>query len=409
MDLTSDTQHSHRRELPAIDLGALVQRHAAGFGQVRACGDWSDPCFRRVVGPLLLAFARHAHLLPSAVDALPGSLLDAGLEACSDALLRSATACPGASAQTMPAGAAAATVDRRGDYSARQEAIVLDALSPWVVAAVSRWQVLDRNGDALPLAAQPLSDQLQSGALLRRQPAASMPHYRIKPAAAGPTAPDMRPGTRALGMVLLMRALPAPALLAACATSPPLLDTALALALPGADGTGMAWQPDALPASLSVSQPGCDAVPEPMAIAQQQPLQDAIQALIACGQWTVNARRSRLWHLDGRLYLVWKTAAGELAQQLSVDRASLLPSLVRHGIVVACPAPAPGMQQQTAGALLSIRTPYTEALPVVELADARGWLRCARVSSPDDAGAEHAKPRRVPQAVPRNDAAQGDA
>jgi O-antigen/teichoic acid export membrane protein len=48
-------------------------------------------------------------------------------------------------------------------------------------------------------------------------------------------------------------------------------------------------------------------------------------------------------------------------------------------------------------------------LPVVELADARGWLRCARVSSPDDAGAEHAKPRRVPQAVPRNDAAQGDA
>jgi len=409
MELTPAPDRVVWRELPAIGLGALVRRHAASFARVRACGDWSDPHFRRVVGPLLLAFARHAHLLPTAVDAPAGSLLDAGLHACSEAVLRSAAAGPAASAQTIPAGSTAAPGNGWRCASAAQEAIVLHALSPWVVLAVSGWQVVDSSGGARPLAAQPLSDQLVPATGLRGDAAARISHYRTRPVAGCPAAANPDPGMYALGMVLLMRALPAPALQAACAASPPLLERALALAMAGADDAPVACRADALPAALPAAQVGYGAGPGSLPLAAQRPLRDAMCALIACGQWTVNMRRARLWHLDGRLYLVWKTAADELSRRLSVDRASLLPSLLQHGIVVACPAPGPGVQAQPAGAVLAIRTPYTDALPVVELTDAGGWLQCVQARLTDHASPDEPKPDCARQAVLRREDARGGA
>jgi len=383
MELTREPAYPPWREIPALDLDALVQRHAAGFGRVRACGDWSDRCFRRVAGPLLLAFARHAHLLPVDIDDPDGSLLDAGLEACSDAVLESAVAVAVAPVKAMPAGRPASP-GRRVHRSAGQDAVVLHALSAWVVAAVTRWQVLDQDGRALELAARPLSDQLEAAAAAapRARTPPTMLRYRIQRGDAHPVGVDHGPGAPVLGMMLLLRALPASALSAACASSPPLLHAALGLARPGDAGmhrSGAQSGPDPMPGR-----------PEATPLPGRHVLRDAMRALIADGRWTVNVRRSRLWFLHGRLYLVWKTAADELSQRLAVDRTSLLPALVRHGMVVAVPAEEAGVQAEAAGPMLAIRTPYTEALAVVELTDASGWLRW--VPSPDDPRPDDPRP-----------------
>jgi hypothetical protein len=306
-------------EIPALDLASLVRRHASAFGRVRACGDWSDKDFRRTAGPLLLAFARHAHLLPASFSAPCGSLLDAGLEACASALL--AAPVDPAAQDGRPSRAAFTAVC--------QDAVVLHALSPWVVAATARWQVRTRDGRTLVLAARPLSDQLED---------APVP-YLIESRAPCETPDDERPGLRPLGMVLLLRALAAPAMAAACEATPPLLEAALALAMPAAA---------ALP---------------PVRAPAPQDVIDAMRALITDGHWTLNVRRSRLWFLDGHLYLAWKTAANELSARLALDPALLLSLLVRHGIVI------------DRGPVMPLRTPYTEALPVVELADPHAWLR----------------------------------
>jgi hypothetical protein len=384
MELTRP--HRPPREIPALDLGALVQRHAAGFGRVRACGDWSDPRFRRVAGPLLLAFARHAHLLPTAFDEPDGSLLDAGLDACSDAVLESAMAVAVEPGQVLQAGRPS-TSERRRHRSGAQDAVVLHALAPWVVAAVSRWQVLDRDGHPIMLAEQPLSDRLETAGVPRSWRPGTMPRYRIRPGESLPAVEAARPATRALGMVLLLRALPASALAAACASSPPLLEAALALSMRGTAGD--AAKP------LPVAGMG----PDPMGGAREeapfpgkQSLRDAMRALIASGQWTVNVRRSRLWFLDGRLYLVWKTAAEELSRRLAVDGTSLLPTLVRYGIVTVRAGDAAGATPEASCAMRVIRTPYTEALSVVELTDADDWLRWTPSRSPDNARPDHARP-----------------
>ena len=332
------------REVPSIDLAALVQRHAAGFGRVRACGDWSERRFRQLCGPLLLAFARHAHLLPSAPDAPCGSLLDAGLDACARSVLAEAAG-----------GAGPSLIDR-------QEAVVLRALSPWTVAAILRWQVYSHDGQPIALACPPLADQLDAAApgAKRGVPA---PAYRIEPVAAGDRLPladsstaGPATGAHMLGIVLLLRAV-APAVLAsACTASPALLESAL--------------EPSRTQATV-----------HPAAAT----LRAAMHALIAEGQWTVNARRSRLWHLDGRLFLAWKTAAKELSGRLAIDPALLLPALVEHRIVLPAPACAQAAQRDPVDAPLLVRTPYTEALPVVELAAVDEWLRSVPVV---DAGGE---------------------
>ena len=132
------------REVAAIDLAALVQRHGAGFGRVRDCGDWSERRFRQFCGPLLLAFARHAHLLPSAPDAPCGSLLEVGLDACARSVLAEAAG-----------GASPSRIDR-------QEAVALRALSPWTVSAARQWQVSSREGKPIVLGGEPLADQLDA-------------------------------------------------------------------------------------------------------------------------------------------------------------------------------------------------------------------------------------------------------
>jgi hypothetical protein len=339
MDMNRPLARPGWREVAAIDLAALVQRHGAGFGRVRDCGDWSERRFRQFCGPLLLAFARHAHLLPSAPDAPCGSLLEVGLDACARSVLAEAAA-----------GASPSRIDR-------QEAVALRALSPWTVSAARQWQVSSREGKPIVLGGEPLADQLDAanGCAGRSVP---LPVYRIAHAAAGDLPPETDAstpgpaiGARMLGIVLLLRAVPPTVLASACAASPALLESAL--------------EPHPVPTSV---RPGAAV------------LRVAMHALIAEGQWTVNARRSRLWHLDGRLFLVWKTAAKELSGRLAIDPTLLLPALIEHRIVRLPPVCAQKADRGPVDATLLIRTPHTDALPVVELAAVDEWLRSLPVS-----------------------------
>ncbi|MBC7781611.1 MAG: hypothetical protein H7125_16075, partial [Proteobacteria bacterium] len=59
--------------LPAWPIARVVRAQGSAFERVRAAGDWSDAEFKRGVGPLLLAFAQHVHLLPLAPGDAPGS------------------------------------------------------------------------------------------------------------------------------------------------------------------------------------------------------------------------------------------------------------------------------------------------------------------------------------------------
>ena len=339
------------REVAAIDLAALVQRHGAGFGRVRDCGDWSERRFRQFCGPLLLAFARHAHLLPLAPDAPCGSLLEVGLDACARSVLAEAAA-----------GASPSRIDR-------QEAVALRALSPWTVSAARQWQVSSREGKSIVLGGEPLADQLDAANRCAGR-SVLLPVYRIAPAAAGDplpeahaSAPGLAIGARMLGIVLLLRAVPSTVLASACAASPALLESALEPAL----------EPHPVPTSV---RPGAAV------------LRVAMHALIAEGQWTVNARRSRLWHLDGRLFLVWKTASKELSGRLAIDPTLLLPALIEHRIVRVPPVCAQNADRGPVDATLLIRTPHTDALPVVELAAVDEWLRSLPVSGAGGASPE---------------------
>ena len=334
------------REVAAIDLAALVQRYGASFGRVRACGDWSERRFRQFCGPLLLAFARHAHLLPAAPDAPCGSLLEVGLDACARSVLAEAAG-----------GAGPSRIDR-------QEAVALRALSPWTVSAARQWQVSSREGKSIVLGGEPLADQLDAANRCAGR-SVLLPVYRIAPAAAGDplpeadaSAPGLAIGARMLGIVLLLRAVPPTVLASACAASPALLESALESALEST--LEPALEPPPVPTSV---RPGA------------ADLRVAMHALIAEGQWTVNARRSRLWHLDGRLFLVWKTASKELSGRLAIDPTLLLPALIEHRIVRVPPVCAQDADRGPVDATLLIRTPHTDALPVVELAAVDEWLR----------------------------------
>ena len=351
MDMNRPMAPPGWREVAAIDLAALVQRYGADFGRVRDCGDWSERRFRQFCGPLLLAFARHAHLLPSAPDAPCGSLLEVGLDACARSVLAEAAG-----------GAGLSRIDR-------QEAVALRALSPWTVSAARQWQVSSREGKSIVLGGEPLADQLDAANRCAGR-SVPLPVYRIAPAAAGDplpeadaSAPGLAIGARMLGIVLLLRAVPPTVLASACAASPTLLESALESTL----------EPHPVPTSV---RPGAAV------------LRVAMHALIAEGQWTVNARRSRLWHLDGRLFLVWKTASKELSGRLAIDPTLLLPALIEHRIVRVPPVCAQNADRGPADATLLIRTPHTDALPVVELAAVDEWLRSLPVSGAGGASSE---------------------
>lgn len=351
MDMNQPMARAGWREVAAIDLAALVQRYGAGFGRVRACGDWSERRFRQFCGPLLLAFARHAHLLPSAPDAPCGSLLEVGLDACARSVLAEAAG-----------GAGPSRIDR-------QEAVALRALSPWTVAAARQWQVSSREGKSIVLGGEPLADQLDAANRCAGR-CVPLPVYRIVPAAAGDPLPEADAstpgpaiGARMLGIVLLLRAVPPTVLASARAASPALLESALE----------SAFEPHPVPTSV---RPGAAV------------LRVAMHALIAEGQWTVNARRSRLWHLDGRLFLVWKTASKELSGRLAIEPTLLLLALIEHRIVRVPPVYAQTADRGPVDATLLIRTPHTDALPVVELAAVDEWLRSLPVSGVGGASPE---------------------
>ena len=375
------------REIPALDLAALVQRHAAGFGRVRACGDWSERRFRQFAGPVLLAFARHAHLLPVGGAEAPGSLLDAGLDACAQSVLAEA-AC----------GTHASRVER-------QEAVVLRVLSHWTYHAVGQWRVSTCQGRPIALAGRPLADQLHEAASgARRAPDA--PSYRVEAVAqaACASAASMPldtavAGAQVFGLVLLLRAAPPSALALSCVPAPPLIgrpdirpdmrpDTRpdAQLNVPRiAQLIEYALQPATTTRQMQGVPPREPAPASPVSTpAPPVSLREAMHALVAEGRWKLNVRRARLWHLDGRLYLAWKTASTELAERLSRDPAEVIAALLRHGIVLPGPGFATHAGNDPGGAILAIRTPHTESLPVVELSDADAWLdavaTAARVS-----------------------------
>ena len=348
------------RRLPALTIAQVVEQHGAGFARVRAAGDWSDREFRRGLGPLLLSFARYVHLLPGADADLPGAALDQGLAACAQALQCAEQDTRGGivagSAITPPPMAG---IDRASTLR-RQHVVALHALSSSLDQTLRHWEVFDGAGRTLDVTAQPLADWLSAQALNS---------YLAVPTAQGDAG--------GLGLTLLLRAAPAWLLANIARDEAGLL--AWLLAAPSDYSTGPA------------ARIGAGALPAPTlnpARAPAQQLRDAMETLVTSGRWAVNQKRARLWHLDGALYLVWKTAAVELAAVLA-DRASgieagerlqstcaaesdaLLRQLIASGIVVGA---AMGGATRAGSALCTIATPFSDSLPVVRLADADHWL-----------------------------------
>jgi len=353
--------------LEAIGLDQLVQRHAAAFGRVRAAGDWSDHEFRRWVGPLLLAFTRHVHLLPTGRGQPPGSLLAEGLRRAADALLQP-TVCASPGSDLDPH-------DRRRIVR-QQITTVAGELAPLLGIALAGWRVAIRGDTPVDPFDRALADLLadlpadlpanprQAQQLAAGAGPVVANAYRVWPvdpvALGGDASTVQASSTDCLGMALLLRSVPPglARLLALSGASLRARDADCRGAMP--DGAG------------SIHAGTLARVPD------ATHLRSAMHALIAGGRWVVNRRRARLWHLDGALYLVWKTAAGELEawfaerrsassesmQPLLVDADSLLEAMQLAGLLV------PGN-----GLLKSIRTPFTEALQVVELADPAGWMR----------------------------------
>jgi hypothetical protein len=329
---TTVTQAAARAlHLEALPMEALVRKRGASFARVRAAGDWSDSDFRHTIGPVLLAFAQHVHLLPAHADDIPGSSLDHGLQACAEALVTAAS----------------------GDASARHcpHAIVVHSLALPLGAALQRWQLCGEQAATFDPFVRTLAEHVTTGRDLE---------YTVMPSAVRATIVQ---GTRdhadrCLGAALLLRAAPAATLGRIASSDPALIGTCFH---PAPVLTGMAAQ-------LMASRAGT-------ALQDIDAVRAAMERLIDQGRWVVNQKRARLWHLDEGLHLVWKTAAAELAAMLESEGApgstaadDLLQVLTAHHVV--------DLQAASGGCpVFTIRTPFTEALPVVRLRDPMHWLQ----------------------------------
>lgn len=360
--------------LEAIGLDQLVQRHAAAFGRVRAAGDWSDREFRRWVGPMLLAFTRHVHLLPTGRGQPPGSLLAEGLRRAADALLEPPR-CTRPDSDVDP--------HDRTTIVRQQIATVAGELAPLLGLALAGWRVAIPGDAPIDPFERPLADLLQARHVAAgSSPAAANANaYRAWPVdrivLSGVSTPLQASSTDWLGMALLLRSVPPglARLLALSGDSLRARDVDCRDVAPDGAGSRVAMAPAVVPDATH--------------------LRSAMHALIASGRWVVNRRRARLWHLDGALYLVWKTAAGELGAWFADRRAAS--SEPTHARLVAADTLLEAMQVAGLlvpgdGPLKSIRTPFTEALQVVELADPDGWMRAlsARPEDPPPGGGARA-------------------
>lgn len=346
-------------QIPPIALQELVQRHAAGFGRVRASGDWSDTAFRRHAGPILLGFARRVHLLPIRWGQAAGSMLAEGLARCAEDLLNEAGRYPpGRGADAAAADLTASQHEAHG-RDRWQCAVVLHALAPLVAAGASSMKVIVEPDIEIDLFGLPLSDQLADAHAARvRASRGSINGYRVE-AIAGHE-------DRVLGVALLLRAVPAEVLRHLAAPDAGWLAWASGLRDRDASGSGFtaaAVSTNALATAGGTCSPLQALLPVAVRIRQ------SMLALIGEGRWAVNRKRARLWHLDGALFLVWKTAASELLAFPDADQfdpCSLLQTMIDAGIVQGRP---------DGSALCTIATPYSARLEVVELTDPRGWLR----------------------------------
>jgi len=106
----------------------------------------------------------------------------------------------------------------------------------------------------------------------------------------------------------------------------------------------------------------------------RSPEADAMTDLVREGRWQVNRRKGRLWWLDRRLYLAWRTGARELVGRC---RASEHETPTPDGLLARlhqCGLARDRVQV--------ISTPWSPALDAVELRDPLHWLALAACANP---------------------------
>lgn len=308
-----------RVEIPVKPLHARLSRHAAQIGAIASAGEWSLPVFRQCVAPVLVALARRIDGLPSPErhepDAGVGGLIARALLACRSG--------------RMPSSG------DREQAAARQVRELAAALAVECARIRAHWMAVDTLGRRLDTGAEPLSARALRLGLSR---------YFAVPAAAVVPAEEADVAVSALAW--LLRDLPAVPL-----------------------ATLLGEPADELPRLLrQVRDPRL--VPSP----PRGPEADAMDDLVREGRWQVNRRKGRLWWLERRLYLAWRTGARELSGRCrspeyeTAGSDGLLARLHQCGLA--------------RDRVQVISTPWSPALDAVELCDPLHWLALAACANP---------------------------
>jgi len=316
-------------ESVAIEVRPLhwrLARHSAHLGAIASAGDWSLPAFRQTVVPLLVAALRRIDGLPAPHHAVAGS-------GAAWLLARALQALRAAGPRTTVA------VDGRAGW---QRIVLGSSLVAGCALIHVRWQARTPEGQPLGCGADALAHEVSRRGLRCYRALART--ERVVPSS------DFTAST----MLWLLRDLSAPALQALAA-----------------DGTGD------LSELLALTRAQCADMP----VAEDLE-RGAMEALIRQGCWQVNRRKGRLWWLDHRLYLAWRTGARELASRCATAGvAPRSPDCLLRSL---------GARRITRGPVMNVSTPWTTALEVVELADPVHWLALAACAG--EARASRAEP-----------------
>ena len=301
-----------RIAIPAQRLQQRLAQDAPQLGAIASAGEWPLPYFRRVVVPMMVAVVRR-------IDGLPAPVQDVHESGSAWVLVRAL--------RVLRAFQGNLLTPRQD--SIRQQ---LRTMAAALVAAHARideqWMAVSPDGHRLGGGAEPLS-----ACVVRL----GLPRYYAQPRPAEEANRADRTGS---AFAWLIRDLPAGVL----------------CDLAGEHGDELPWVLSRARElrETPVIHPSVEA--------------DAMTELVRSGCWRVNRRKGRLWWIDRRLFLVWRTGAREIAHRCAAagraDSAAdaLLARLQALGI---------------RGGVHARSTPWTPAIDVVELDDPAYWLALA--------------------------------
>ena len=299
--------------IPAQCLQQRLAQHASQLGAIASAGEWPLPWFRRIVVPTIVAIMRRIDGLPSPIPTGNESGMAWALSLALQAI-RALESAPGL---------------RREDLVRRQVRALAAALVAGSARIDEQWMAVGPEGRRMGGGAEPLS-----ACVLRL----GLSRYHAQPR---PSGHGSRADRTESAFAWLIRDLP-----------PHVIGN-----LAGDGG-------DDLPAVLARARELRE-VPVIPRCAETA----AMAELVRSGCWRVNRRKGRLWWIDRRLFLVWRTGAREIARhcgtadEIESAADTLLPRLQSMGIV--------------RGGVHARSTPWTTGIDVVELNDPAEWLALA--------------------------------